>query len=84
MRLSELKDALVRAGIRDDAYELTGGLPPERFCIQEVTNGWEVYYSERGVKSHLKVFPSEREAADYFLRFVLSDPSAYTVRPAGR
>ncbi len=75
MKVRELERVLVAAGIRQDAYDLRGGLPAERYCIQRVGRGWEVYYSEHGVKSELKVFASESDAVEYFLRFILEDPS---------
>ena len=43
------------------------GVPNEKLCI--VREGkWQVYYSERGNKSGLKVFETETEACEFFLR----------------
>lgn len=53
--------------ISGDLYSImTGGLPNENLCI--VKDGkWQVYYSERGNKSGLKIFETETEACEYFL-----------------
>ena len=55
----------------EDIYSLDGGLPNESFCLNEEDGVWEVYYSERGVKSQLKRFASEGEACDYLYKVIL-------------
>ena len=45
---------------------MTGGLPNEKLCIVK-EDKWQVYYSERGNKSGLKIFETETEACEYFL-----------------
>ena len=40
---------------------MTGGLPNEKLCIVK-EDKWQVYYSERGNKSGLKIFETETEA----------------------
>ena len=46
-----------------DQYGLSGGLPNECFCIDLDPEGkWCTYYSERGVRSGLKLFDSEDAA----------------------
>ena len=62
MNKKELKRALINAKIPNDMYCLNGGLPNEAFCLQKGNDNWEVYYSERGRKSGLKLFTSEDEA----------------------
>lgn len=42
--------------IPSHAYSLTGGYPNEAFCIGQNNGKWEVYYSERGNKTSLKIF----------------------------
>lgn len=53
-----------------DMYSLNGGLPSEAYCINKIEGYWEVYYSERGQKSSLKVFQTESEACEYFLNIL--------------
>ncbi|MCL2810842.1 MAG: hypothetical protein FWD25_03020 [Clostridia bacterium] len=67
MNLSELEIEFARLDIPKIAYCLQGGLPNESYCISQHNGKWEVYYSERGRKTALKVFINEEEACTYFL-----------------
>lgn len=68
MTIIELENALVQMGISDDLYSImTGGLPNEKLCIVKADK-WQVYYSERGNRSGIKIFETETEACEYFLR----------------
>ncbi|WP_353949244.1 hypothetical protein ABNN70_06925 [Sporolactobacillus sp. Y61] len=73
MKKNELQQLLTTANIPVDLYKLNGGLPNEAFCLNnnKENNVWEVYYSERGLKSQLKKFNSEDEACDYFYKTML-------------
>jgi len=62
----ELQRKLDSEGIRSDAYSLNGGFPNEAFCLAKENGKWEIYYSERGNKSGLKIFDKEEEACQYF------------------
>jgi len=63
MNIAELRAILVEAGIPEDVYSLTGGLPNEAYCIEQGPDGrWYGYYSERGGKSGLRAFESEDAA----------------------
>lgn len=67
MTIIELECALVQMGISSDLYSImTGGLPNEKLCIVK-EDKWQVYYSERGNRSGLKIFETETEACEYFL-----------------
>ena len=68
MKILELSEKLKKDGIPEDAYNLEGGFPDEAYCISESYNIWEVYYRERGNKTGLKIFNSESEACEYFLK----------------
>ncbi|MFC3932568.1 hypothetical protein ACVR0S_09595 [Streptococcus dentapri] len=70
MTIAELKNILLSWQVPEDLYSIMlGGLPNEKLClVKESEKHWEVYYSERGRKSGLKVFESEDKACDYFLR----------------
>ena len=46
---------------------MVGGLPNEKLCIAK-EDKWQVYYSEHGSKSGLKLFETESEACEFFLR----------------
>lgn len=71
MKKNELQQLLINANVPKDLYNLNGGLPNEVFCLNKEDNIWEVYYSERGVKSQLKKFKSEDEACNYFYKTIL-------------
>ncbi|MFC6223292.1 hypothetical protein ACFP2F_08575 [Hymenobacter artigasi] len=64
MDLKTLEEALIAGRFR--GWYLNGGLLNETYTIGKTTRGWEVYYSERGQKSNLKIFASESEACKYF------------------
>lgn len=66
MNKNDLKQKLNSSNIPKDTYSLEGGLPNEAYCINQNEDKWEVYYSERGQKSGLKIIDSEEEACEYF------------------
>ena len=70
MNLEELKAAFEREEVPEDLYSLSGGLPNERFCITQAGGHWEVYYSERGIKSGCKRFGMEKDACLYLYHCV--------------
>jgi len=71
MKIKDLEKKLIERGIPSDAYSiLKGELPNEQYCITQSAEGWEVYYSERGNKSGLKVFKNEEAACEYFFEEV--------------
>ncbi|MFC5446706.1 hypothetical protein [Paenibacillus aestuarii] len=64
MTKKELLKRFKDENIPASCYSLEGGLPGEKWCIGKTLTSWEVYYSERGIKSDLKIFSSEAEACD--------------------
>ncbi len=71
MTISDIREILIKQKVPRQAYSLDGGLPNEAYCINQIDGNWEVYYSERGVKSGLKIFASENEACKYLYRTVM-------------
>lgn len=65
MNREELKKVFEKSSIPNSYYSLNGGLPSEAYCINQSDKGWEVYYSERGMKSCLKIFDTEEDACLY-------------------
>lgn len=59
------------------SYCLDGGLPSEQYCLDFDGVKWNVYYSERGVKSHLKEFMTEVEACNYFYEYITGDDTVF-------
>lgn len=73
MNIGELKAVLECEGVPKDLYSLNGGLPNERCCIEQVDGHWEVYYSERGIKSSCKLFDTEEGACLYLYDWVKAE-----------
>lgn len=72
MKKIELKQRLIDENVPAQEYSLEGGLPNEACCLAQNEGKWEVYYSERGTKTSLKVFDKEEEACDYFYNWLIS------------
>ena len=72
MNIRELKARLIEKRIPTEYYSLDGGYPNEAYCIGNTKNKWEVYYSERGNKSSLKMFDAEEDACNYFYNWLFS------------
>lgn len=68
MTVAQLEKELEMMEIPNELYSImVGGLPNEKLCLVK-EDTWQVYYSERGNKSGLKVFETESEACEFFLR----------------
>lgn len=64
MNLEVLLTKLIEENIPSDSYSMQGGLPNDRYCIEKTNYGWDVYYSERGIRTNLKHYDSEDEACN--------------------
>lgn len=74
MNCEQLKQQLASLGVSPQAYFLSGGLPNEQYVLSQEPNGqWEIYYSERGQKTGLRVFDSESSACNFFLEKITHD-----------
>ena len=70
MNIRELKEIFEGQRIPKDLYSLSGGLPNESYCIEQVKGQWAVYYSERGIRSNLELFDTEEDACLYLYECV--------------
>ncbi|MED1601774.1 hypothetical protein [Alkalihalophilus marmarensis] len=70
MKKKELQQALIKANIPEGLYNLSGGLPNESLCLNK-EGTWEVYYSERGLKSQIEKFDTEEQACEYFYKTII-------------
>ena len=68
MNKDELLEKLKTMRISPDAYCLDGGFPNESYVLSEAGQKWEVYYSERGMKSNCQAFDDEASACAYLLK----------------
>lgn len=75
MNRTQLIASLKSLGVRDDAYSLDG-TRDEAYCLDHSSAGWTVYYSERGLKSGMRLFASESEACEYLKLLLSTDGSA--------
>jgi hypothetical protein len=62
---AELVARLIRENVPSDSYSLDGGLPNDRYCLQQTFDGWEIYYTEMGKRYDVRHFNTEVEACDY-------------------
>ncbi len=77
MNREQLKEHLADLGVDTCAFSLPGGLPNEKYVLDQEANGqWAVYYGERGQKSGLQRFDSEGSACKFFLGTLVRDQSA--------
>lgn len=69
MKREELKKELQQMNVPSHYYNLDGtGRTDERYCLEFVNNEWQVYFSERGIKTTYKIFTSEDEACEYIFK----------------
>jgi hypothetical protein len=71
----QLQETLRQENVRDNAYDLNGGHMPETYTLSERDNKWVVYYSERGLESGKREFPTESEACQHLLSQIRNDPT---------
>lgn len=78
MDILELQNKLNELNLNPEAYSILGGLRDECYILLKNNNRrWEVFYSERGLKSSLKVFESESEACEELFRRLKKDATVY-------
>lgn len=76
MRTSDLKLKLEESGIRADSYSIGGFVKNEALILEPSTgNEWRIYYSERGLRTGERVFPTEDEACQCLYEMLLRDPT---------
>ena len=69
MNIKKLEYELNKHGIPKTLYNLSEmGRKDERFCVEFNGSVWEVYYSERGIKTTQKEFSTEAEACEYIYK----------------
>jgi len=66
MNRLKLQALLKEAGVPDEMYNLCGvGRDDERFYLTKKEQQWQVYFSERGIKTTDKFFDTESDACQY-------------------
>jgi hypothetical protein len=74
---SELQRRLRAEGVSADAYDLSGQAKNETYVLRRDTDGWSVFYSERGLETSLRKFATETEACEYLLAQLQGDPTTH-------
>ena len=75
MNREKLHTILIKKKITPLAYSLSGGLPNEKYVLEQGIENWSVYYSERGQKNGERTFSTENDACQYMLQLLLNDDS---------
>jgi len=73
MTVNDLRNELTRRGVPSDAFDLNGGHLAERYTLRHDSEGWHVYYSEKGIETGLRCFSHEDVACEYFLYLIDRD-----------
>ncbi len=74
MTRDQFLDAVRSHGIRQDVFSFDGACD-ECYVAAGQGDGWDVYYSERGLQTGLRHFDTESAALDYLLGKLRADPS---------
>jgi hypothetical protein len=73
MNLSALKILLKSKGVAPGAYAIDGVETNEAYVLLNEDQKWLMFYSERGVRSYLRVLQDEATACAEFARVILSE-----------
>ncbi|HEY9263708.1 MAG TPA: hypothetical protein VIP82_02835 [Microbacterium sp.] len=68
----DLASRFKQLGVPHSVFSI-GADENERYCLVEESDGWHVYYSERGRRNNERVFAEESEAAAELWRVVTND-----------
>jgi hypothetical protein len=70
----EFLQAIRSDRIRSDVFSLDGQ-SNECYVIENRGARWVVYYSERGLETGVREFPTESAALEYMLEMLRTDPT---------
>lgn len=66
MNVKELLQRLEQMDLPNNSYSVLSKVKDEALCMLKEKGIWEVFYSERGLKTNLQTFESEFDACDHF------------------
>lgn len=82
MNRAELVGILRREGFLPISYNVADENKTEAYTLKHDLSGivgrpskWSVFYSERGLRTGERIFPTETLACEYFLEWIRQDPS---------
>jgi hypothetical protein len=73
MDRNALKEFLDRENVDPRSYALDSPNPDEQYSLQQTSDGWTVYYAERGLRREERVYDNEGDACRDLLDRVLRD-----------
>ena len=82
MDIEQLKQEIKKTGMKD-RYIHIGTSPCCDDCfnlIKRQDGKWEIFYGERGQKVNLRVYITEEEATDVFLKLIQKNTAPYVAR----
>ncbi len=77
MDLAELRSALAAEGIDPRSYSVGNERSDETYVLERNGNVWDVYYFERGLRSGLRSFDTEQQAARQLFALLVGDHGAH-------
>ena len=77
MDLAELRSALAAEGIDPRSYSVDSARSDETYVLERNGNVWDVYYFERGLRSGLRSFETEEQAARQLFSLLVGDDGAH-------
>ncbi|HVG13592.1 MAG TPA: hypothetical protein VM935_01490 [Chitinophagaceae bacterium] len=75
---SQLEDWMIAQCYNFNSYSVNGSIIHEGYGIDKADDGFVWYYTERGQKSHLKYFQTEKEIVQYAFEALKNDKWART------
>ena len=78
MNISILVKKLEEMGVPKRIYSINGHLAPDTYFLNQIYDRWECFYfDERGEQNDYRVFYSEHEACNYFLKVLKEEMRCY-------
>jgi hypothetical protein len=73
MDRASLKEMLDRENVDPRSYAFDSPNPEEQYVLKETSEGWSVFYAERGLRRGEKIHSNEDEACRDLLERILRD-----------
>ena len=73
MDRNALKELLDRENVDPRSYAMDSSNPDEQYSLEQTSEGWTVYYAERGLRRGEQTYDNEADACRDLLERVLKD-----------
>jgi hypothetical protein len=74
MTIDDRSRVLAEFGVDPSAVDLAGRGKDETYCLTHESDGWHIFFSERGTRVEERVFAAEWQATDAFMIQIAADP----------